>query len=40
VSGCGTISPWIRRRILDAGRLTGSSKNKQRWEFVDVSGAE
>jgi nitroreductase len=29
----------VRQRILDAGRLSGSSKNKQRWEFVVVSGA-
>jgi nitroreductase len=28
----------VRRRILDAGRLAGSSKNRQRWEFVVVSG--
>jgi nitroreductase len=28
----------VRRRILDAGRLSGSSKNKQRWEFAVVSG--
>jgi len=28
----------VRERILDGGRLTGSSKNKQRWEFVVVSG--
>jgi nitroreductase len=28
----------VRQRILDAGRLTGSSKNRQRWEFVVVSG--
>lgn len=28
----------IRERILDAGRLSGSSKNRQRWEFVLVSG--
>ncbi|HJQ74585.1 MAG TPA: nitroreductase family protein [Gaiellaceae bacterium] len=28
----------VRGRILDAGRLTGSSKNRQRWEFVVVSG--
>lgn len=34
------IPARVRRRILDAGRLTGSSKNKQRWEFVVVSGAE
>jgi nitroreductase len=29
----------VRDRILDAGRLSGSSKNRQRWEFVVVSGA-
>ena len=29
----------VRERILDAGRLTGSSKNRQLWEFVVVSGA-
>ncbi|HEU5214234.1 MAG TPA: nitroreductase family protein [Gaiellaceae bacterium] len=28
----------VRQRILDAGRLTGSSKNRQRWEFVVISG--
>jgi nitroreductase len=28
----------VRRRILDAGRLSGSSRNRQRWEFVVVSG--
>jgi nitroreductase len=28
----------VRERILDAGRLTGSSKNRQPWEFVVVSG--
>ena len=28
----------VRRRILDAGRLTGNSKNRQRWEFAVVSG--
>jgi nitroreductase len=27
-------------RILDAGRLTGSSQNKQEWEFVVVSDKE
>ena len=27
------------RRILDAGRLSGSSQNKQRWEFVLVTDA-
>ena len=29
----------VRDRILDAGRLSGSSKNRQRWEFIVVSGA-
>lgn len=28
----------VRERILDAGRLSGSSKNRQCWEFVVVSG--
>jgi nitroreductase len=28
----------VRNRILDSGRLSGSSKNRQRWEFVVVSG--
>jgi nitroreductase len=28
----------VRDRILDAGRLSGSSKNRQRWEFVVVGG--
>jgi nitroreductase len=28
----------VRQRVLDAGRLSGSSKNRQRWEFVVVSG--
>jgi nitroreductase len=28
----------VRQRILDAGRLSGSSRNRQRWEFVVVSG--
>ncbi len=32
------ISAGARERILDAGRLSGSSKNRQRWEFVLVSG--
>jgi nitroreductase len=26
-------------RILDCGRLSGSSQNRQKWEFVVVSGA-
>jgi len=29
----------VRQRILDAGRLTGSSRNRQQWEFVVVSGS-
>jgi nitroreductase len=33
------VSDEVRERILDAGRLTGSSKNRQRWEFVVVSGS-
>jgi nitroreductase len=32
------VPPEVRQRILDAGRLSGSSKNRQRWEFVVVSG--
>lgn len=28
------------RRILDAGRLSGSSRNSQRWEFVIVETAQ
>ncbi len=36
----GTPVPGeVRGRILDAGRLSGSSQNRQRWEFVLVSGA-
>jgi len=34
------ISPEIVHRILDAGRLSGSSQNKQQWEFVVVSDHE
>jgi nitroreductase len=30
----------VQRRILDAGRLSGSSQNKQPWTFVVVVGAE
>jgi nitroreductase len=33
------IETDVRRRILDAGRLSGNSKNRQRWEFVVVSGS-
>jgi nitroreductase len=29
----------VVRRILDAGRLAGSAKNRQRWEFVLVTGS-
>jgi len=32
------IPPEVRERILDSGRLSGSSRNRQRWEFVVVSG--
>ncbi len=30
----------VRHRILDAGRLSGSSQNTQRWEFVVVTDRE
>jgi nitroreductase len=30
----------VERRILDAGRLSGSSQNKQAWRFVLVESAE
>ncbi len=33
------IPDEVRARILDAGRVSGSSRNTQRWEFV-VPGAE
>ena len=33
------IPPDVRDRILDAGRVSGSSRNTQKWEFVVVSGA-
>jgi nitroreductase len=32
------IEADVRRRILDSGRLTGNSRNRQLWEFVVVSG--
>ncbi len=32
------IPAEVRERILDSGRLSGSSRNKQQWEFVVVSG--
>jgi nitroreductase len=34
------IPDAIARRILDAGRLAGSSRNSQKWEFVVVSDKE
>jgi nitroreductase len=33
------VPPEVERRILDAGRLSGSSRNTQLWEFVVVGGA-
>ncbi|MBX5474553.1 MAG: nitroreductase family protein [Thermoleophilia bacterium] len=32
------IADELARRILDAGRLSGSARNAQRWEFVVVEG--
>jgi nitroreductase len=34
------IPPEVERRILDAGRLSGSSRNTQRWEFVVVEAVQ
>ncbi len=34
------ISPDVERRILEAGRVSGSSKNRQPWRFVVVSDPE
>ena len=34
------IPPEVERRILDAGRLAGSSRNTQKWEFVVVEQAK
>jgi nitroreductase len=34
------IPPEIVQRILDAGRLSGSSRNTQEWEFVVVTDHE
>jgi nitroreductase len=34
------IPPDVERRILDAGRLAGSGKNRQPWRFLVVSSAE
>lgn len=34
------IPPEVERRILEAGRMTGSSKNRQPWRFVVASRPE
>jgi nitroreductase len=34
------VSEDVQRRILDAGRLSGSSQNKQPWTFVIVESGE
>lgn len=34
------IPPEVERRILEAGRIAGSSKNRQPWRFVVVSSPE
>jgi nitroreductase len=34
------IPPDVERRILDAGRISGSSQNTQKWEFVVVEAAK
>jgi nitroreductase len=34
------IPPDVENRILDAGRVSGSSRNTQKWEFVVVAGAQ
>jgi nitroreductase len=34
------VAPEIVRRILDAGRLTGSSMNRQPWHFIAVQDRE
>ncbi|HWX08736.1 MAG TPA: nitroreductase family protein, partial [Gaiellaceae bacterium] len=31
------IPPEVEQRILDAGRLSGSARNTQAWEFVVVA---
>ena len=33
------VPPEVEQRILDAGRLSGSSKNRQQWRFVVVESA-
>ena len=32
----GPLEPEVERRILDAGRVSGSAKNRQPWTFVVV----
>ena len=34
------IPPEVERRILDAGRVSGSSRNTQKWEFAVVEHAK
>jgi nitroreductase len=34
------VAEDVVRRILDAGRLSGSSRNTQKWQFVVVSDTE
>lgn len=34
------IPPDVERRILDAGRISGSSRNTQQWQFVVVEQAQ
>ena len=34
------IPPDVEQRILDAGRISGSSRNTQKWEFVVVESAK
>ena len=34
------IPPEVEERILDAGRLAGSSQNRQQWRFVVVESAD
>lgn len=38
--GGAPIPDDVQHRILDAGRLSGSSRNAQRWEFVVVERAK
>jgi nitroreductase len=34
------VTKEVEKKILDAGRVSGSSQNKQRWEFVVVEAAK